>query len=221
MANKIKKTPGRVIYFDEPGKENLPEIVQTIKRALRTRADLRDCKIVVFTAHGAGAYLAHTKLIEYAPRIVAVTFPNTFTLKRGEDLVTPTIDEDMMRFFVRVGIQVLTPQSLPFDLITGIDAHNQAMKLTRDTLGIFGGGFSLCIQAVLRACDAGLVSHGEYVIAFSADTALLVRASPTTCFLAPNIGLEVSEILCKTRTLPRTPATTSELSATPKMLEGL
>ena len=53
---------------------------------------------------------------------------------------------------------------------------------------------SLCVQAILMACDAGVVDEGEHVIALSADTTILARSAPTTRFLTDFI---VREIICK------------------------
>lgn len=201
-VNKVRKSTEKILYFYEQGKVNLPELVQALKKVFGRREDLRACKIVVFTAHGEGAYLAFTKLVEFAPRVVAVTFPPTFAMKRGEAWFHPQVNENMRNFFKQVGVTVLVPQSLPFDPIAGMEGHNQSMKLVKQSLDLFGGGFSLCVQAVLRACDAGLVEPGEMVVAFSGDTAALVRASPTSCFLLADVGLEIVEILCKHRNTP-------------------
>ena len=53
---------------------------------------------------------------------------------------------------------------------------------------------SLCVQAVVLACDAGAVGLGEHVIAMTSDTAILVQAAPTTRMLRE---LVIREILCK------------------------
>jgi hypothetical protein len=53
---------------------------------------------------------------------------------------------------------------------------------------------SLCVQAVLMACDAGEIEIGEHVIVMTSDTALLVRAAPTARLLTDFI---VRQVICK------------------------
>jgi hypothetical protein len=66
-------------------------------------------------------------------------------------------------------------------------------------LGIFGGGISLCIQAVLMACDAGAVTLADRVVAMSADTAIVARACQSESFLSPHTGLLIEHIVCRPR----------------------
>jgi hypothetical protein len=87
---------------------------------------------------------------------------------------------------------------LPFDPIPANHRNHsilgQDITLIGNALGVFGGGMSLCVQAILMACDAGVVDEGEHVIALSADTSILARSAPTTRFLTDFI---VREIICK------------------------
>jgi hypothetical protein len=70
----------------------------------------------------------------------------------------------------------------------------QDLSLIESALNIFGGSMSLCVQAVVLACDAGTVNLGEHVIAMTSDTAILVQASTTRRMLRELI---IREILCK------------------------
>lgn len=200
-SNNIDKFGAPIVYFENEGRQNLDEVIKIVKRILKKREELRPLKIVFFTAFGEGPALAYNKFAEFAPAIIAVTFPRTFAIKRDEEWVHPKISENISRFFAGVGIEILVPQSLPFDTIEGMEAHNQQVNLVKNTLSIFGGGFSLCIQAVLRACDAGLIQTGDLVIGISGDTAGTFRASTTQCFLAKSNGIVVEEIFCKPRKL--------------------
>jgi hypothetical protein len=119
----------------------------------------------------------------------------------GEGRYYPKISQDILHFFNGVKIDVVVPPSLPFDLIDGMDAHNQQVKLISQTISMFGSGFELCVQAVLRTCDVGLLDEGELVIAMSGDTAGLFVASTTSHFLNKANGLQVQEIFCKPRNL--------------------
>jgi hypothetical protein len=68
------------------------------------------------------------------------------------------------------------------------------LSLVENALNIFGGSMSLCVQAVLMACDAGHVPIGEHVVACTSDTAILAKATCTTRLLTE---FAVREILCK------------------------
>jgi hypothetical protein len=194
-------------YFEREGRQNLPYVLNTVKRTLTRRPELRSCKIVIFTAMGEGPALAYNKLREYDPKIVAVTFPPGFTVTRKTDEGvierTPTISEKLRKFFTGVGITVLTGR-LPFDEIQGAESISSQMKLIKNVISLFGGGLSLCVQAVIQACDMGAVGIGDKVIAMSGDCAAIVTASNSVKFLSREEGLSINEILCKARNLSLT-----------------
>jgi uncharacterized cupredoxin-like copper-binding protein len=73
------------------------------------------------------------------------------------------------------------------------------MKLVVDLLSLLGGSFAQGVQAVLQACDHGLVEIGEKVIMVTGDSAALVTASTTAKFLTRDEGLSIHEIICKPR----------------------
>jgi len=210
MANV---TPGKfnaqIVYFSEEGRRNLDEVLKVLHKLLKKREELRVCKIVFLTAFGEGPAKAYGKLSEFMPKIVAVTFPRSFVIKRGDAWYHPEISDNLRKFFDGVGIEVLVPHTLPFDTIEAMDGHNQQVQLVRDVLSIFGGGFSLCVQAVMLACDAGHVEMGDSVIAVTGDVAALITASTTRSFLNKERGISVDEIFCKPRKLTIVrPATT-------------
>jgi hypothetical protein len=120
---------------------------------------------------------------------------------------------------------------LPFDPIRaqyqsyGVLGHD--LSLLGNVLTIFGGSMSLCVQAILMACDAGIVRKGEHVISLTSDTSILVRSAPTSHLLTDFI---VREIFCKSVVMDiskkekiESPTTekTPELDAnSPKLIEG-
>ena len=192
----------QILYFDAEGRRNLPEVIRVVKQKLKSREELRSLKMVVLTAEGEGPLLAYNSLVVYEPKIIAVTFPLAFSAKRKDrSYYQPRISERQRRFFDGVGISVVVPDTLPFDFIEGMEAHNQQVRLAKDAITLFGGGFAICVQAVLRACDAGAVEVGERVIAISGDCAALVTASTTGKFLSRDGGLSINEIFCKPRNL--------------------
>ena len=196
------KLATQIVYFDVEGRENLEEVLRVLQRVLKKREELRPLKIVILTAHGEGPVIAYNELRKYEPKIIAVTFPPSFSVKRvNGDRYFPKISENILKFFKGIEIDVVVPPTLPFDFIDGMEAHNQQVKLVRDTISIFGAGFALCIQAVLRACDMGRIESGERVIAVSGDTAGLFIASTTGKFLNGKGGIAIQEIFCKPRGL--------------------
>jgi hypothetical protein len=192
------KRSGSAFYFEEEGRGNLLHVIRILRRVLRTRPELRDKKFVFFTAFGEGPALAYNQFQQFDIKMIAVTFPRTFTVNvKGEDL-HPDIDPRLRTFFEGVGIKVLSGR-LPFDPIEGAESLNREMKLIKDVLSIISGSFPLCVQAVLQSCDMGAVEPGEQVIAVTGDCAAIVTASTTDCFLSHQSGLVVNEIICKPR----------------------
>jgi hypothetical protein len=211
-----------VVYFEHEGRQNLPHVINTVKRAFEKRDDIRNCKIVIFTAAGEGPALVYNKFKQFSPKIIAVTFPPGFSVRRKDEdgnnvEVSVGVSEQLRRFFDGVGVTVLSSR-LPFEGFDGADTIKRQMKLMSDVLSLFGGGFSLCVQAVLQACDMGAVDIGEKVVAMSGDCAAVVTASNTAKFLSSDRGLSINEILCKPKnlsivrkTVQKTSPTTGEL----------
>jgi hypothetical protein len=213
----LQKTSA-ILYFDAEGRENFSQVIRAVRKALKKRPDLRGLKLVVMTATGEGPALLYARLNEYSPKIIAVTFAPDFSVKRGNEVYRPQIPERLSNFFKGVGVKVLTNR-LPFDQIGGAAAHNGEMQLIKDVITIFGGGFSLGIQAALSACDHGEVAVGERILCLTGDTATIVSSTTSDKFLSWSEGLVVHEILCKPRnlTISRKPTSGSEpmLSAGP------
>jgi hypothetical protein len=201
-----------ILYFEREGRHNLPQVLRVLRKVMKKRQDLRALKIAFLTAEGEGPALAYNLLQEFDPQIIAITFPPDFSVKRGDERYSPRIHEKVRRFFDGVGIKVITGR-LPFDLIDQLDSHNQQMQLMCSVLSIVGGGFPLCVQAVLQSCDHGAVQIGEKVIAVSGDFAAVITASTTKLFLTKENGLVVNEILCKPRNLTRVRKQNSDVDA--------
>jgi hypothetical protein len=189
-----------ISYFENEGRENWPLVLRLVKRVFRRRADLRSCKVVIFTAIGEGPAAAYNLLQEWDAKIIAVTLPPDFSVIRDGQKVSPRVPAKAQAFFDGVGIPVITAR-LPFQKIEGAAAHNDQMDLMANMLSLFGGSFAQGVQAVLQACDHGLVDIGEKVIAVTGDSAAVITASTTGKFLTRDQGLAVHEIICKPRNL--------------------
>src|SRR5690349_18550520 len=113
-----------ISYFDREGRENLPHVLRVVKRALKKRPELRLLQHVIFTATGDGPSLAYGQLHEYDPRIIAVTFPPDFHVRRGEEgaVFFPRVEHKLQLFFNGVGIKTITGR-LPFDNIENVPSH--------------------------------------------------------------------------------------------------
>jgi len=186
-------------YFLQEGRENLPECLRI---AFRAAVQQNVKKIVIFTAYGEGVKFAIENFCaqqEYAGiKIVAVTFPagKTFTDQQHKP-ITVEIGNDVRALMQSHEIP-LVKAHLPFDPIepgaalrTKIGAD---FSLLSEALSMFCGSMSLCVQAIVLACDAGYVETGEHVISLTSDTAILAQAAVTRRMLSQLI---VREILCK------------------------
>jgi hypothetical protein len=192
-------TRSRIVYFErEGGRANLQAVVQAISRKMAKRVDLRT--VIFFTARGEGPLLAYQSFqqIEPEPRIISVSFPQSFVVRAGGQWVHPEIPAGLKRFFTGVGISVLEGR-LPWDPIHGAEAHNRDMDLIKRAIAIFGGSFPLCIQACLQACDSGLIAPQQRVIAATGDCAAILTATSTHLAFSKGAGLAVNEIICKPR----------------------
>ena len=186
-------------YFLAEGKENLTECLAVAFDAAREH-DIG--KIIIFTAEGEGIRLAIENFRSQPQfqgiKLVGVTFPKgkRFTDATGRPRRVE-IPPDLESQFQSQGVPIIRAH-LPFDPILppfgdrGVLA--QDLSLVGDALNMFCGSMSLCVQAVVLACDAGAVGMGEHVIALTSDTAILARASCTRQMLS---SLVIREILCK------------------------
>jgi hypothetical protein len=187
-----------ITYFLQEGRESLPECLKIAFQAARQQ---NVEKIVIFTATGTGVQLAVDQFCvrdEYKHiKLVAVTFPQGKEFTADKKPLDLKISDDAERLMSAHNIPIIRAH-LPFDPIVppfrdrGVLA--QDLSLVESALNIFGGSMSLCVQAVILACDAGAVGLGEHVIALTSDTAILAQAAPTRRMLRELI---VREILCK------------------------
>jgi len=216
-VERTRSTP--IVYFSGEGRENLTSVIKVVRNRLKKRPQLRGLKLVIFTAYGEGPARAYGMLEDYDPKIIAVTCPPDFTVKRGDQIYKPQIDPKLRKFFDGVGIKVLTGR-LPFDKIEGMDGHNREMQLLRNALSLFGGGVVPCLQAVLQACDMGEVGIGEQVIAISGDWAVLMTASTTNAAFTRESGASINEIFCKPNTFDICRVTPTPVKPELNVIEG-
>jgi len=175
-------------------------------------------KMIIFTAFGEGVKMALEQFCsspEYQHiKLVAVTFPagKRFTNPQNEPVLV-AIGDDVTALMKAQGVPLVRAH-LPFDSIEPGAAQKtpvgRGFNLLGETLNMFCGSMSLCVQSVALACDAGHVEAGDHVIALTSDTSILATAAVTRRMLSQ---LVVREIICKPAIL-----TIGRKEASPKML---
>lgn len=202
-------------YFLQEGRDNLQECLKvSFQAAVQQGID----KIIIFTAYGEGVKVALEQFCcatEYQHiKLVAVTFPcgKQFTDPQNQPLLV-RIADDVTEMMTAHGIPLVRAH-LPFDPIEPGAALKttvgRGLNLLGETLNMFCGSMSLCVQSVALACDAGHVEAGDHVIALTSDTAILATAAVTRRMLSQ---LVVREIICKPAIL-----TIGRKEASPKMM---
>jgi hypothetical protein len=186
-------------YFLREGRENLEE---TLAITFRAAKEHNIQKVVIFTAKGDGVRIGVENFLSISDyqdiSLVAVTFPQG---KGFTDAEKQPIDIDIssenQKIFAERNIPLIRAH-LPFDPIAphfrNRGVLGQDLSLVGDALDMFCGSMSLCVQAVLLACDARAVDIGEHVIAMTSDTSILVQATCTRKMLSEFV---IREILCK------------------------
>src|ERR1700674_1006630 len=186
-------------YFLQEGRENLRTCLQTAFQAAKLQ---NVSKGVFFTARGDGVRIALEEFCSLNDfkhiKPIAVTFPagKDFTNPDGTVLAI-AIDHANEELFRTSGVPLIRAH-MPFDPIAPLFHREgnlgQDLSLIGEALNMFGGSMSLCVQAILMACDAGAVGLGEHVIAMTSDTAILAQATCTRKMLG---HLVIREVLCK------------------------
>jgi uncharacterized protein len=169
--------------------------------------------VVIYTANGIGPCLAVDRYLSRPEfvnmRIVAVTPPankpymgNPLAARGASNTVRTGIFGDRRKQLIEAKVPIVSAR-LPFrSPISATPATEDVppldpMQIVDRAFGVLGGGFSLCVQAVMMACDAGYVASGELVAAMSADTAIVAYAAHSEDFISPKKGLLVLHIICK------------------------
>lgn len=161
--------------------------------------------LVIFSGTGEGPHYAAKEILSQVPysglKVVAVTppFGRAYRSNPGQpdsQVVRAGVNPAMRYELESLGVAVIAAH-LPFKEVTVGRSYVSEWTRVSEALGILGGGFPLCIQAILLACDAGFIFPGERVVVASADTALVALASRTESFLSPRDGLLVEHAICR------------------------
>ena len=184
---------GKIVYFENPGVNNLEETLQLAKK----RADELGIKtIVVATTVGATAVRA-TEVFK-GMKVVAVTHSAGFHGPNTQELTV----ENRAKIEKNGGI-ILTATHL----FSGVGAAMRKKFTTyllgdivANTLRLLGQGMKVVVEITVMAADAGIIRVDEDVIAIAgtgrgADYAVVVKPVNSADFFE----LKIKEIICKPR----------------------
>ncbi len=189
-------------YFDGEGRDfSRACIDHSVEWCITTELN----KLIIFTGTGDGPHYAGREILSDERyrhlQVIAVTPPAGRRYRTNpNDLNSPVvragINPAMLDELSELGIKVVAAH-LPFKGIHNGISRTSEWDRVAEAYGVLGGGFALCIQAALIACDAGTVESGDRVVVASADTAMAVIACRTESFLSPTEGLLVEHIICR------------------------
>ena len=174
-----------ITYFDKPGAENTSAVLALVKRRA---AEAGVQRVVVASTTGDTARQAAEALGEAGLKLIVIPHQHGFGDQSRFD---PHIAEQLEKAGHRVHWATMLFHTEEF---YGTNAPTALANVLRT----FGQGTKVCIEILLMAADAGLVSRGErsIVVAGSgrgADTAILATASTSNRLRE----VRVHEILCK------------------------
>jgi hypothetical protein len=180
-----------ILYYLREGQSNLDE---TLDASFKAAAKYGIKYIVIFCGQGQGIIKA---IDNYLPnelysniKLIAATFPRNIRLSDGTRFNLPS---DVKKRLKKLSIPIvrLTNNDLKKNIVKKSGISLRKIKIICSMLG---GGFPLCIEGAVAACEKGIVRAGECVIAMSADTAMIITTSDIKYFPGAFV---IREILCK------------------------
>ncbi|HOB29645.1 MAG: pyruvate kinase alpha/beta domain-containing protein [Dethiobacteria bacterium] len=181
------------MYWNEKGPANTGA---TIEAALKRAGELNINRLVVASNSGATA----EKLSERGKglKISCVTHHVGFT-EPGEDEM-PT---EMRAKLGKKGVQLLTTTHLLAGVDRALRFKFQGVypsEIVASSLRMFGQGVKVCVEISVMALDAGLIPHGEEIIAIAGSG----RGADTSCVIMPAhsnnfFDTIIKEIICMPR----------------------
>jgi hypothetical protein len=174
-----------IVYFEESGKDNTATVFDVVDRAL---SDTSIGKVVLASTRGDTARYAMDRYKGQDLRLIIV--PHQYGFGPGQrfpqELVLRAREEGHQVYF---GTMLFHQETL--------FGEGPAQRVA-DFLRIFCQGVKVCVEILLMAGNAGLVSEGEHVVVVAgtgsgADTAMIMTGATSRNLKA----LHVSRILCK------------------------
>jgi hypothetical protein len=186
----------KVIYFEKTGPENTDKLLKIAKERAN---ELGISDLVVATTHGGTALKALDVFASPELNLVAVTISEGY-----KDRGWCSTEQERRRLEEK-GIKVLTATHALGDGVASAFAEKYGWKpleeVVRDAFYRFGQGMKVCVEVVLMAADAGMISMDGEVMAVGgtssgADTCIVVKPAYSRKFF----DLEIREIVTKPRT---------------------
>ena len=186
-----------VLYFEKCGPQNT---AATIEAARKRAKELGIKDIVVASTHGATALKAAEAFDVQDVNLVVVSISESFKQEGW------TMTKAEKKRLIDRGIRVLTSIHALGDGVSNAFAEKFGGKPTEEivqqTLYRFCQGMKVCVEIILMAADAGLISTDKDVIAIAgtgegADTCIVVKPAYSRKFLE----FEVREVVAKPRNL--------------------
>ena len=178
------------MYFKKSGPSNTRA---TIDLALQTARERGIKHIVVASTSGKTAMLlAACRDL----RIVCVTHVYGFS-ENGKNEMEENVRIDLQQ----QGVHVLSTTHVLSGVERGISTQSSGMypaEIISNALRMLGQGTKVCVEVAIMALDAGLIPHGDAVIAIGgtgagADTAVIM----TPAHAQHVFKTKIHEILCK------------------------
>ena len=185
----------KIVYFTEPGEKNT---VHTLNLAKQRADELGIKDIIIATTRGGTAREAIKIFDAKEYNVIFVTHMAGF---RGIGM--QEFPDDLKKELISKGYKVLTCMHA----LSGVErayrkkyGYLGPAEIMAITLRLFGEGTKVCVEIVLMAADAGLISMENDVIAIAgtgigADTAFVIKPAHTSNVF----DLTVREIICKPR----------------------
>jgi hypothetical protein len=186
-----------ILYCDSTGRGNT-ELVLAAAKKRAMELNIRD--VVVATTHGGTAIKAKEVFGDPKLNLVAVGIAEGYR-ENGWCFT----DEERRRL-ERAGVKLLVASHVLGDGVassfTEKSGGRSIEEVVRDTLYRFGQGMKVCVEIVLMAADAGLISMGGEVMAIAGtaegtDTCIVVKPAYPRKFYE----FEIREIVAKPRNL--------------------
>lgn len=177
------------MYWKRPGKANTEK---TIERARKRAQELGLGYMVVASNSGETALKALTQGL----KLICVTHHVGFK-EPGYD----EMPEEMRENLEERGVSLLTTTHLLAGVDRAFRNRHQGIypaEMIAETLRLFGQGVKVGVEISVMALDAGLIPHGERVVALGgsgegADTAILITPEHSSYFF----NTKIHEVLCK------------------------
>lgn len=176
----------KIIYFEDIGPQNTGITFKAVKERLK---DSGINKIVIASTTGATARTACDYFKDAGIKLIVI--PHQYDFRRDVNPFPRELAEELRGagHEVHFGTMLFHTDQL-YD--------SNIPTLMANLLRCFCQGIKVCVEIVMMATDAGLLSKGERVIAVAgtgrgADTALVMQASSSRNMKK----LRVNEILCK------------------------